>query len=70
MTDKYAMTDNLYYTYNHGKDNFKHIFLPNPISGKNSATRIRNCNNVRFPYRKYQNKDRTMEYFYDAKDVI
>ena len=70
MKNKYTMTDNLYYTYQQGKEIFKHIFLPNPISGKNSATRIRNCNNIRFPYRKYQNKDRTMEYLFYTKDVI
>lgn len=70
MKDKYAVVDNLYRYYYQGKEIFKHIFLPSPLSGKNSATRIRSCNNVKFPYRKYQNKDRTMEYYYDAKDVI
>lgn len=67
---KYAITDNLYFYYQNGKAIFKHIFLPNPISGKNSASRIRSNNDVVFPNRKYTLFDKTKEYYYNGKDEI
>ena len=70
MSGKYAMTDNLYSLYRNGKENFHHIFLPNPTSGRNSALRMKGNNEFFFPYRKYRMFDRTKEYFYAAKDVI
>lgn len=70
MMGKYAMTDNLYYYYQQGKEVFKHIFIPNPKSGKNSASHISGSNEFNFPNRKYTLFDRTKEYYYSAKDVI
>lgn len=68
---EYAMTDDLYSVYDESDHTqFKHIFRPNAISGRNSATHIINGNEFIFPKMTWQLLDQTKTCLYTAWEKI
>lgn len=67
---EYAQVDNFYSCYVEYRWIFKHIFVPNPISGKNSATRLRSENRIKQPQRWNELRDITKNELYIKKETI
>jgi len=67
---EYACTDNFYSCYVEYRWIYKHIFRPNPISGKNSASRVRAENQIKEPQRKFELRDKTKYEIYSKKETI
>lgn len=70
IKNEYAMIDNLYSVYEDGHYQYKHIFRPNAISGRNSATHIITGNGFIEPQRARGLLDLTKTYFYIAWEKI
>lgn len=66
----YAMIDNLYSSYVEYRWQFKHIFVPNPIYGENSASKIRNDNGVIKPNKPQTFFDQSKAYIGLSKQEI
>ena len=68
---EYAYTDNFYSCYVGGdKWNYKHVFRPNAISGRNSASKILSDNQIKLPIGCGCLFDQTKNTMYIRKDTI
>ena len=69
---EYAITDNMYsvYMYEENHYQYKHIFMPNAISGRNSASHIINGNGFNGPQRARSLFDLTRWLLYESWEKI
>lgn len=69
--EQYAVIDNLYFTiYESGKCLYRHIFVPNPLYGKNSAMKIKHGSRMSLPNGTNSLFDQTKNTLYMKKDEI